>query len=113
MLIDPDYGHDPNTSIIDRASMRHDLSLIVERALDALDVLDADPDLEPDSDGEDEDYDEEDDRAADPDAARLLDDEFRFAAQMDRTRDERRSARIAALRGLANITRRNVAGAAR
>lgn len=43
MLIDPDYGQQP---LADRATARRDLSLIIERAIEALDALDGDPDYE-------------------------------------------------------------------
>ncbi|MCK0208357.1 hypothetical protein MWN33_09970 [Starkeya koreensis] len=113
MLIDPDFGQAP---IIDRASTRRDLSLIIERAIEALDAMDGDLDFEPDDDAEDDDpagcdildepHDPADDLAADPDAAHLLRDEFWFGQRMYDTREERRQAAEQTLQHLANITGR-------
>lgn len=95
---------------------RKDIEAAIERALEALDALDGDCDLEPDDDDEEDDpaggdildepHDPEDDLAADPDAAYLLRDEFWFGQNMYDTRDERKAAGDAALQQLANITGR-------
>ncbi|MCB4767824.1 hypothetical protein LGR54_04345 [Ancylobacter sp. Lp-2] len=43
MHLDPDYGHCPPA---DRATLRRDLTQIIERAIEALDALEADTDAE-------------------------------------------------------------------
>ena len=55
MYLDTDYGgHHPHATVAERLAARRELSLIIERALVALDALDGDPDLEPAGDERDD-----------------------------------------------------------
>lgn len=102
----------PNTAL--PPLTRQSLEAAIEAAIEALDLLDGDPDAEPDDDAEEDDpgggdildepHDAEEDRCADADSLSQFWDEMWFMDAMNDTRSERRQAREEALQQLADVT---------